>query len=169
MSTSTPLVLAHEIAQMAALLPGADNAERQALQSIHQAIAPWRLGLAKEEEVRITVAALASSSFARGPDLSKPEVWMLGLVGSLLSACHMVEIHPFGTAASSVAPSDLAEFTAAEVIRTFVALARSVPASSPLGVSPKLYRVVGEDVARRIEVLSKVAMRKTFGTRGTLQ
>ena len=169
MSAATPLALAHEITEIAAQLPGVDNAERQALEAIHQAIVPWRLGSASEEDVRITAAALASIAFTREPDLSKPECWMLGLISSLLGACMMVELHPSGSEASRVASSDLAEFVATEVIRTFVALARSVPASTPLGVSPKLYRVVGEDVARRIEGLSKVAMRKTFGSSGTLQ
>ena len=164
-----PLLLAHDVAQLAALLPGADNAERQTLQAIHEAIAPWRLGQASPEEVRIQVALLANAAFIHGPDLSHPECWMLGLISSLLGACRVFELKPFGSEASRVASSDLAEYVATEVIRTFVALAHSVPASTPLGVSPKLYGVVGEDVARRIEGLSKVAMLKTFGTRGTLQ
>ena len=169
MSAATPLALANEIAEIAALLPGVANAERQALQAIHQAIVPWLLGSASEEDTRIKVAALASVAFMRGPDLRKPECWMLGLVSSLLGAVSMRELNQSSSGVARVASSDLAEFVATEVMRTFVALARSVPASTPLGVSPKLYRVVGEDVARRIEGLSKVAMRKTFGSSGTLQ
>ena len=109
---ASPLLLAHEVAQLAALMPGADNAERQALQAIHQAIVLWRLGQATEEAVSIKAAALASGAFMRGIDLSRSECWMLGLVSSLLGTCSTVDLHSSGSETSRIAASELAQFVA---------------------------------------------------------
>lgn len=166
MSAATAVILVHEIAKLAALLSDADNAERQALVAIGQAVVPLRLGQATVEEVSIKAAAIANSAFMREPDLSRPECWMLGLVSTLLGACQVVELQPGCSAASG---ADAGHFVVTQILRTFSALIRTVPTSLPLGVTPALYRVVANDLGRRFDGIGEVAMRKTFGTGGTLQ
>ena len=115
------------------------------------------------------MALLANAAFIHGPDLSHPECWMLGLISSLLGACRVVELKPFGSAAAGGGPtSDLGHVVVTHILQTFSALIRTVPPSLPLGVTPALYRVVANDVGRRIDSMGEVAMRKTFGTGGSL-
>ena len=169
-ASANPLIVAHDLAQMGLLLPSTDNAERKALQAVHEAIVPWRLGQATEEDVRIKVVAIANTAFLHAPDLSRPESWILGAISSLLSACTMVELHSTVSAVSrGGAVPDLGHFVVMQIMRTFSTLIRTVPSSLPLGVTPALYRVVANDVGRRIDGMGEMAMRKTFGTGGPLQ
>ncbi|MDP1532416.1 MAG: hypothetical protein Q8N44_18495 [Rubrivivax sp.] len=160
-----PLLLAHEVVQLAALLPGPDNSHRRALQEVHRAIVPWRLGRAAEADVRVEVAALSSAAFMHELDLGRPECWMLGLVSALLGAGVGIDLPASRDGPSRAATGDLAEVVARQLVHTFAEVARTAPTALPLGVSPKLYRVVGGDVARRIEAAAAVAIRKTFGTK----
>lgn len=164
------LIVAHEWAQMGLLLHGVDNAERKALQAIHEAIVPLRLGQATEEDVRIKVAAIANAAFILQPDLSHPESWILGAISSLLGAGTMDQIHSMVSVVSSGRETpDLGHFVVTQIMRTFSSLIRTVPKSLPLGVTPALYRVVANDVARRIDGMGEVAMLKTFSASGPRQ
>lgn len=167
---ANPLIVAHELAQMGLLLPSADYAERKALQAIHEALVPLRLGQATEEDVRIKVAAIANTAFLLQPDLSHPESWILGAISSLLGAGTMDQLHSVVSAVSSGRGTpDLGHFVVTQIMRTFSTLIRTVPKSLPLGVTPALYRVVANDVARRIDGMGEMAMLKTFSAGGTRQ
>ena len=81
-----PLALAHELAQLAALLPGPDNIHRQALAAIKAAIVPWWVDPANANKVQVSVAELAGPAFVRETDFGRPECWLLGAVSALLGA-----------------------------------------------------------------------------------
>lgn len=161
-ATTSPMLLAHEVARLAGLLPGSDNSQRQALRAIHEAMVPWCLGQADEAAARSKVAEIAIAAFLMGTDLGQPECWMLGLIGALLDVDPETGASARAAAQSSHDEAGLATAVAGQITGVCARIARQRPSSLPLGITPKLYDVVGGDIARRIEATSARTTRNTF-------
>jgi hypothetical protein len=85
----------------------------------------------------------------------------------MVSSCTMLELS--GVPSTTSPGSEIAAAMAAQLVGLCAQVARRRPDSLPLGVPPQLYRVVADDVARRIEAVGSTAMHRTFSNGGPLQ
>jgi len=164
-----PLTLAHEFAQLAALLPGPDNSHRQALAAIASAIVPWRLGTATADAVQVEVAKLAGPAFLHETDFGRPECWLLGAVSAVLGAHTAVELSATPDGMQDFDAGDIAVTVAGMAVKGCAGVARLPPEVMPKGVTPKQYMRAGEAIAKRIEDMGSAAIREGLSTGPPLQ
>ncbi len=153
------LTLAHEFAQLWALLPGPDNSHRQALAAIASAIVPWRLGTATADAVLVEVAKLSGPAFLDETDFGRPECWLLGAVSAVLGAHTAVELPATPDGMQDFDEGNIAVTVGGIVVKLCAGVARMRPEVMQKGVTPKQYMRAGEAIAKRIEDIGSAAIR----------